>query len=67
MIGGAVVVVRRFGRSVATQTITLAPGARRVDLAVEVDWQETETFLKAAFPLDVRADRSAARASTRRR
>jgi len=52
--------VRRFGKSTATQTITLAPGARRVDLAVEVDWHETETFLKVAFPLDVRADRSAA-------
>jgi alpha-mannosidase len=53
-------VVRRFGKSRAIQTITLRPGARRVDLAVEVDWHETETFLKVAFPLDVRADRSAA-------
>ena len=34
------------------------PGARRVDVDTEVDWQEVETFLKAAFPLDVRADRS---------
>ncbi|MCO1658594.1 alpha-mannosidase [Pseudonocardia humida] len=60
--GGAVgVQVRRtFGASSATQTIALAPGARRVDLDVEVDWHETETFLKAAFPLDVRAERSTA-------
>jgi alpha-mannosidase len=60
LAGSSVVVVRRFGRSVATQTISLEPGARRVEMAVEVDWQETETFLKAAFPLDVRADRSTA-------
>jgi alpha-mannosidase len=59
-VDGGVEVVRRFGKSLATQTITLTPGARRVDLAVEVDWHETETFLKAAFPLDLRADRSAA-------
>jgi alpha-mannosidase len=56
----AVRVTRRFGRSTATQTISLAPGARRVDMDVEVDWHEVETFLKAAFPLDVRADRSSA-------
>jgi alpha-mannosidase len=53
-------VVRRFGKSTAVQTVGLAPGAPRVDLAVEVDWHETETLLKVAFPLDVRADRSAA-------
>jgi alpha-mannosidase len=43
-----------------TQVISLPPGAGRVDIATEVDWHETETFLKAAFPLDVRAERSAA-------
>ena len=36
------------------------PGDRRVDIDTEVDWHETENFLKAAFPLDVHADRSAA-------
>ncbi|HEY0813689.1 MAG TPA: glycoside hydrolase family 38 C-terminal domain-containing protein [Pseudonocardia sp.] len=56
----AVRVMRTFGRSTATQTISLAPGAARVDVDTEVDWHESETFLKAAFPLDVRADRSAA-------
>jgi alpha-mannosidase len=38
----------------------VAPGARRVDISTEVDWHETERFLKAAFPLDLRAERSAA-------
>jgi alpha-mannosidase len=56
----AVRVARRFGKSSVTQVISLAPGARRVDIDTEVDWHETETFLKVAFPLDVRAERSAA-------
>ena len=46
--------------STATQVVSLAPGAGRVDVDTEVDWHESETFLKVAFPLDVRADRSAA-------
>ncbi len=54
----AVRVVRRFGRSTVTQVVSLSRGARRVDVDTEVDWHEVETFLKAAFPLDVRADRS---------
>ena len=53
-------VTRRFGSSTAVQTITLAPGEPRVDCTAEIDWHETETFLKAAFPLDVRAERSTA-------
>ncbi len=51
-------VTRRFGESTAVQTVTLAPGARRVDCALEVDWHASETFLKATFPLDVRAQHS---------
>ncbi|GAA3168434.1 MULTISPECIES: alpha-mannosidase [Streptomyces] len=53
-------VTRRFGASRVVQTVTLARGAGRVDLAAEVDWHETEKFLKAAFPLDLHADRYAA-------
>jgi alpha-mannosidase len=56
----AVRVARRFGASSVTQVISVAPGARRVDISTEVDWHETERFLKAAFPLDLRAERSAA-------
>jgi alpha-mannosidase len=54
----AVRLTRRFGRSTITQVVSLATGARRVDVDTDVDWHEVETFLKAAFPLDVRADRS---------
>jgi alpha-mannosidase len=56
----AVRVVRRFGASTATQVISVAPGSGRVEISTEVEWHESETFLKAAFPLDVRAERSAA-------
>ncbi|AEW98906.1 glycoside hydrolase family 38 N-terminal domain-containing protein [Streptantibioticus cattleyicolor] len=56
----AVRVVRSFGSSRAVQTLTLQPGAARLEFDTEVDWHETEKFLKVAFPLDVHADRYAA-------
>jgi alpha-mannosidase len=60
---GAVATVRvsrAFGGSLVTQLITLRADARRLDFEAEVDWHEREKFLKVAFPVDVRADRSAA-------
>ncbi|WP_107417910.1 glycoside hydrolase family 38 C-terminal domain-containing protein [Streptomyces sp. CB03238] len=56
----AVRVVRTFNASRITQEIGLAAGSRRVDITTDVDWQESEKVLKAAFPLDVHAERSAA-------
>ncbi|MFI8825199.1 alpha-mannosidase [Streptomyces sp. NPDC053431] len=53
-------VTRSFGASTAAQTLTLTAGAKRLDLDTEVDWHETEKFLKAAFPLDLHTDRYAA-------
>jgi alpha-mannosidase len=53
-------VTRAFGASRVTQLITLRAGAKRLDFETEVDWHEREKFLKAAFPVDVHADRSAA-------
>ncbi|GAA0284931.1 glycoside hydrolase family 38 C-terminal domain-containing protein [Streptomyces polychromogenes] len=55
---GTVTVTRSFGSSAVSQTITLRAGAKTVDLVTEVDWHETEKFLKAAFPLDVKAERT---------
>ncbi|WP_438291587.1 glycoside hydrolase family 38 C-terminal domain-containing protein [Streptomyces sp. HUAS TT7] len=52
-------VVRSFGSSKVTQTLTLAPGSARLDILTEVNWHETEKFLKLAFPLDVHAERYA--------
>jgi len=57
---GAVRIERAFGRSRIVQTIRLRAGSRRVDIETEVDWHETEKFLKAVFPLDVHAERTAA-------
>lgn len=53
-------VVRSFGSSRVTQVLTLSADAKRLDIDTEVDWHETEKFLKAAFPLDVHTDRYAA-------
>ncbi|MFD3541114.1 alpha-mannosidase [Streptomyces sp. NPDC058662] len=52
-------VTRSFGNSTAVQSVTLRAGAATVDLGVDVAWHETEKLLKAAFPLDVKADRTA--------
>ncbi|MFB6664890.1 alpha-mannosidase [Streptomyces parvus] len=56
----AVRVVRSFGKSTVVQELRIAAGARQIDIDTEVDWQETEKVLKAAFPLDVHAERSTA-------
>ncbi|MFC9246171.1 alpha-mannosidase [Streptomyces sp. NPDC057136] len=53
-------VVRSFGASRVEQWLTLRAGERRLDIVTEVDWRETEKFLKAAFPLAVHTDRVAA-------
>ncbi|MCJ0874207.1 glycoside hydrolase family 38 C-terminal domain-containing protein [Streptomyces sp. AP-93] len=52
-------VTRSFGLSRVDQSVTLRAGAKTVDIVTDVDWHETEKFLKAAFPLDVKAERSA--------
>ncbi len=57
----AIVVVERLaGSSPVTQRISLAAGADSLSISTAVDWQEREKLLKLGFPLDVRADRSAA-------
>ncbi|WP_207124929.1 alpha-mannosidase [Actinocatenispora comari] len=56
----AIRVVRRFGESTATQTLVLAAGSRRLDVRTEIDWRESEKVLKAAFPIDVHAERESA-------
>jgi alpha-mannosidase len=55
-----VVVERRFGQSSVTQRISLAPSSPSLRITTTVDWHEREKLLKLGFPLDVRADRSAA-------
>lgn len=57
---GGVRIVRSFGDSRIEQRVSLAEGSRRLDIDTEIDWHEKEKLLKAAFPLDVRADHSSA-------
>ncbi|MFJ4830668.1 alpha-mannosidase [Streptomyces sp. NPDC088747] len=57
--GVSVRIVRSFGASRVTQVLSLAAGERRLGIDTEVDWHETEKFLKLAFPLDVHAERYA--------
>ncbi|MGW5237327.1 alpha-mannosidase [Monashia sp. NPDC004114] len=42
--------------STVRQVLSLAPQSRVLEIDQETDWHETETFLKVAFPLDVRAE-----------
>jgi alpha-mannosidase len=49
----AVRVVRRFGASTVTQTLTLAAGSAALDIETHVDWHERQRMLKLAFPVDV--------------
>ncbi|MFF6779454.1 glycoside hydrolase family 38 C-terminal domain-containing protein [Streptomyces sp. NPDC012510] len=54
-------VERSFGKgSRVTQTITLRAGSARIDFETDIDWHEAEKFLKAGFPIDVRAAHSSA-------
>ena len=56
--GTTAVVARSFGESAVIQRVSLR--GRTVEVDTDVDWHESEKLLKAAFPLDVHADRSAA-------
>ncbi|MDS2173396.1 glycoside hydrolase family 38 C-terminal domain-containing protein [Nesterenkonia sp. CL21] len=59
--GTAVVSVeRRFSTSSLVQRLILEPGSRTLRIEQSTDWRETEKFLKVAFPLDVRAEHTAA-------
>ncbi|MGD3111583.1 alpha-mannosidase [Streptomyces sp. YGL11-2] len=59
-LSATVRVTRTFGDSHVTQDLTLRAGARRLDITTDIDWHESEKVLKAAFPLDVHAERSTA-------
>ena len=52
-------VARSFGASKVTQLLSLAGDSKRLEIATDVDWHETEKILKLAFPLDIHADRYA--------
>ncbi|MFI9381314.1 alpha-mannosidase [Kutzneria sp. NPDC052558] len=51
---------RETERSVITQDLRLAAGSRLLEVDTDIDWQERDTILKAAWPLDVLATEVAA-------
>ncbi|MGI5459562.1 alpha-mannosidase [Streptomyces sp. CA-249302] len=58
---GSIRVTRSFGKgSKITQTITVRAGSSRIDFETDIDWHEAEKFLKAGFPVDIRAAHSSA-------
>jgi alpha-mannosidase len=58
--GVHVTIDRTFSASSVRQVLTLGPGSRVLRIDQSTDWHETEKFLKVAFPLDVRAEHTAA-------
>lgn len=46
-------------KSVITQRLILEPAARELKIEIDVDWHESEKFLKLAFPIDVHAEQVA--------
>ncbi len=46
----------RFLDSQITQRLTLYRDSRRIDFVTEADWHEHQVLLKAAFPVDIRAN-----------
>jgi alpha-mannosidase len=45
----------RFYDSVITQRITLYNSCPRIDFKTEINWQEKQTLLKVAFPVNIRS------------
>ncbi|MCF3963178.1 alpha-mannosidase [Streptomyces fuscigenes] len=53
-------VERSFGASTVVQHLELTAGSRQVTVRTDIDWQERDTLLKAAWPLDVHAEHESA-------
>jgi alpha-mannosidase len=49
---------RRFGKSRIVQRISMCAASTRIDFDTEVDWQESNRFLKVAFPVNIRSPRA---------
>ncbi|GHJ41084.1 glycoside hydrolase family 38 C-terminal domain-containing protein [Streptomyces sp. TS71-3] len=53
-------VVRAFGDSRVVQELRLSAGSRRLEVDTDIDWQERDAVLKAAWPLAVHAEHESA-------
>ena len=57
-VRGTVEIRRSFSRSTIVQRLHVYDSMPRIDFHTEVDWHETHTLLKAAFPVAVNASRA---------
>ena len=57
-VRGTVEIRRSFSRSTMVQRLHVYDSMPRIDFHTEVDWHETHTLLKAAFPVAVNASRA---------
>ena len=57
-VRGAIRFERKFGKSRIVQTVRLTANSMRLDFVTEVDWQETDTMLKVAFPVAINSARA---------
>ncbi|MBQ9776745.1 MAG: alpha-mannosidase [Lentisphaeria bacterium] len=57
-VRGVIRIERTRNRSKFTQDIILYANSSRLDFNMAIDWQERNTVLKLAFPIDVRTTRS---------
>jgi alpha-mannosidase len=57
-VRGTVEIRRSFSRSTIVQRLHVYDAIPRIDFHTEVDWHETHTLLKAAFPVSVNASRA---------
>jgi len=57
-VRGVVKIVRRTQRSTFTQYLTMHACHPRIEVRLEVDWNEKHTLLKVAFPIDVLTHRA---------
>ena len=51
-------IVRKYMKSVIKQTILFYEKSRRIDFVTEADWHEKHVLLKAAFPVDINANKA---------
>ncbi len=54
----ALTITKKFLESTVEQTIYLYHQIGRIDFANVIDWKEHQVFVKAAFPVDVHADKA---------
>lgn len=48
----------KFYDSIISQDLTIYSDSPRIDFKTEVDWQEHQTLLKVAFPVDIRSTKA---------